>query len=147
LLRMMGSARSALCRRSPTAGDIRHDSGPIQELGRGFDGRPQVSRGALEPVTPFLTHRPETPGSGRVPLVVLPDAVYASPGAQGSTPQPRRGAHHASSPAPRRVGAVGLCLALLATVAAAPAASAPAQRPWMDASRTPRDRAGCCWRG
>jgi beta-glucosidase len=42
---------------------------------------------------------------------------------------------------PGRVGAVALCLALLATLAAAPAASAPAERPWMDASRTPRARA------
>ena len=42
---------------------------------------------------------------------------------------------------PGRVGAVGLCLALLVTLAAAPAASAPAERPWMDASRTSRARA------
>jgi beta-glucosidase len=42
---------------------------------------------------------------------------------------------------PGRVGAVALCLALLATLVAAPAASAPAERPWMDASRTPRARA------
>jgi beta-glucosidase len=42
---------------------------------------------------------------------------------------------------PGRVGAVGLCLALLVTLAAAPAASAPAARPWMDASLAPRARA------
>ena len=42
---------------------------------------------------------------------------------------------------PGRVAAMCLCLALLATLAAAPAASAPAERPWMDASRTPRARA------
>ena len=42
---------------------------------------------------------------------------------------------------PGRVGAAALCLALLATLAAAPAASAPAARPWMDASLAPRARA------
>jgi len=42
---------------------------------------------------------------------------------------------------PGRVGAVGLCLALLTTLAAAPAASSPAARPWMNASLTPRARA------
>ena len=42
---------------------------------------------------------------------------------------------------PGRVGAVCLCLALLTTLAAAPAASSPAARPWMNASLTPRARA------
>jgi beta-glucosidase len=42
---------------------------------------------------------------------------------------------------PWRVGAVGICLALLTTLAASPVASAPAQRPWMNASLTPRARA------
>jgi beta-glucosidase len=42
---------------------------------------------------------------------------------------------------PWRVGAVGICLALLTTLAAAPVASAPAERPWMNASLTPRARA------
>ena len=43
---------------------------------------------------------------------------------------------------PGRVGAVALCLAMLTTLAAAPAASSPAAaRPWMNASHTPRARA------
>jgi beta-glucosidase len=42
---------------------------------------------------------------------------------------------------PGRVGAAALCLALLATLTAAPAASAPAARPWMDASLAPQARA------
>jgi beta-glucosidase len=42
---------------------------------------------------------------------------------------------------PWRVGAVGICLALLTALSAAPVASAPAPRPWMNASLQPRDRA------
>jgi len=64
---MMGSARLALCRRSPSAGDIRHDGRLRLELGEVSTGVRWVSRGALELVTPFLPHRPETSGSGRVP--------------------------------------------------------------------------------
>jgi hypothetical protein len=42
---------------------------------------------------------------------------------------------------PWRLGAVGICLALLTTLVAAPVASAPAARPWMNASLSPRARA------
>jgi hypothetical protein len=42
---------------------------------------------------------------------------------------------------PWRVGAVGICLALLTTLVAAPVASAPAARPWMNASLSPRAHA------
>jgi beta-glucosidase len=42
---------------------------------------------------------------------------------------------------PRRIGAVGICLALLTALAASPVASAPAQRPWMNAALAPRARA------
>jgi beta-glucosidase len=42
---------------------------------------------------------------------------------------------------PWRVVAVGICLALLTALAAAPVASAPAPRPWMNASLQPRHRA------
>jgi beta-glucosidase len=42
---------------------------------------------------------------------------------------------------PWRVGAVGICLALLTTLVVAPVASAAAARPWMNASLPPRARA------
>jgi beta-glucosidase len=42
---------------------------------------------------------------------------------------------------PWRVGAVGICLALLTTLVVAPVASAASARPWMNASLPPRARA------
>lgn len=50
-------------------------------------------------------------------------------------------------PRPWRIGAAGICLALLVTLVATPVASAAAQRPWMNASLPPRPARSCCWRG
>src|SRR6266545_5698553 len=126
LLRMMGSARSALCRRSPSAGDIRHDAGLLRERGEVSTGVRGVSRGALEPVTPFLPHRPETSGSGRAPWWCFSRPRIRAARRPGFSARARREERTMRGVLrPGRVGAVGLCLALLTTLAAAPAAGSP----------------------